>query len=128
MEEPEAHLHPQLQRSVFKKLLGNVDASQAMIVTSHSPTLAAVTPLRSIVQLRSRPGRPRRSRWRTCRSRQTRSTTLKPTSMRHPPSYCSPEASFLSKATRRRRSCLSSLHYSVIRWTSLGSLSAMSAV
>jgi putative ATP-dependent endonuclease of OLD family len=56
IEEPEAHLHPQLQRSVFKKLLGNVDASQAMIVTSHSPTLAAVSPLRSIVQLKRRAG------------------------------------------------------------------------
>jgi putative ATP-dependent endonuclease of OLD family len=56
IEEPEAHLHPQLQRSVFKKLLGNVDASQAMIVTSHSPTLAAVTPLRSIVQLKKQAG------------------------------------------------------------------------
>jgi putative ATP-dependent endonuclease of OLD family len=56
IEEPEAHLHPQLQRSVFKKLLGNVDASQAMIVTSHSPTLAAVSPLRSIVQLKKQAG------------------------------------------------------------------------
>ncbi|RVM16480.1 ATP-dependent nuclease [Sinorhizobium meliloti] len=56
IEEPEAHLHPQLQRSVFKKLLGNIDASQAMIVTSHSPTLAAVTPLRSIVQLKKQAG------------------------------------------------------------------------
>jgi putative ATP-dependent endonuclease of OLD family len=37
-------------------LLGNVDASQAMIVTSHSPTLAAVTPLRSIVQLKKQAG------------------------------------------------------------------------
>lgn len=56
IEEPEAHLHPQLQRSVFKKLLGDVDASQAMIVTSHSPTLAAVTPLRSMVQLKRQMG------------------------------------------------------------------------
>jgi putative ATP-dependent endonuclease of OLD family len=56
IEEPEAHLHPQLQRSVLKKLLGNVDASQAMIVTSHSPTLAAVSPLRSIVQLKKQAG------------------------------------------------------------------------
>ncbi|MCV9937693.1 AAA family ATPase [Boseaceae bacterium BT-24-1] len=56
IEEPEAHLHPQLQRSVFKKLLSGANAAQALIVTSHSPTLAGVTPLRSIIQLRTREG------------------------------------------------------------------------
>jgi putative ATP-dependent endonuclease of the OLD family len=56
IEEPEAHLHPQLQRSVFKKLLGEVSETQALIVTSHSPTLAAVTPLRSVIQLKTRAG------------------------------------------------------------------------
>lgn len=56
IEEPEAHLHPQLQRAVFNKLFQNVNPAQALIVTSHSPTLAAAAPLRSIVSLRSKDG------------------------------------------------------------------------
>ncbi|MFI6161738.1 ATP-dependent nuclease [Micromonospora haikouensis] len=50
VEEPEAHLHVQVQRRLFGYLLRT---EPALILTSHSPHIAAVTPLGSLVLLRS---------------------------------------------------------------------------
>jgi len=50
VEEPEAHLHVQVQRRLFGYLLRN---EPALMLTSHSPHIAAVAPLRSLVLLRA---------------------------------------------------------------------------
>lgn len=52
IEEPEAHLHPHMQRLVFRRVLAQDQAKRTVLVTTQSPHIASVASPKSLVVLR----------------------------------------------------------------------------